>query len=300
MAARIGASIADPEFMQFHPTAIDIGRDPAPLATESLRGEGARLIDKTGAPFMTNYHPRGDLAPRDVVARALHQQIRDGKGAFLDARQAVGAHFPEAFPTVFAACMSAGIDPRVAPIPVAPATHYHMGGVQTDLWGATSAPHLSAVGECASTGAHGANRLASNSLLESVVFAARIAERLRDARLPAAAKDAHADMPAELSAQGLTRLRALMADHLGVVRDAADRAAACAGVRKLIAEHGLTNELLASAMIAEGAAWRQESRGAHYCPDHPQTAAKPKRTFLTIKDLALLSDAPSPAVSLSL
>jgi L-aspartate oxidase len=173
-----------------------------------------------------------------------------------------------------------------------------MGGIQTDLWGATTLPHLSAVGECASTGAHGANRLASNSLLESVVFAARIAERLREASVPAAARNASGDMPPELSAQGLMRLRALMADHLGVERDATDRAAACAGVRKLIAEHGLTNELLASAMIAEGAAWRLESRGAHYCPDHPALAPKPKRTFLTIKDLALLSDAPSPALSL--
>mgnify|MGYP000967018915 CR=1 FL=1 len=291
MAARAGAAIADPEFMQFHPTAIDIGRDPAPLATEALRGEGAKLIDANGEPFMARYHKLADLAPRDVVARAIHRQLREKKGAFLDGRAAIGAHFEHEFPTVFKACMGAGIDPRVAPIPVAPAAHYHMGGVVTDLWGLTSIARLSAVGECASTGAHGANRLASNSLLESVVFAHRIAERLRDAEAGLPANPAAQRCPPELSANGRTRLRALMGDHVGVERSAADRAAACAGVRTLIAEEGLTNELLAAAFIAEGAARRLESRGAHYCPDHPNLAPQAVRTFLTMRDLALLSTA---------
>ena len=131
MAARAGALIADPEFVQFHPTAIDIGRDPAPLATEALRGEGAHLVNGKGEAFVA------DLAPRDVVARAIHLEREAGRGAFLDAREAVGSKFPAHFPTVFAACMSAGLDPRLAPIPVAPAAHYHMGGVATDVWGRT-------------------------------------------------------------------------------------------------------------------------------------------------------------------
>src|SRR5690606_2958333 len=126
MAARGGALIADPEFVQFHPTAIDIGRDPAPLATEALRGEGAHVVNGKGEAFVD------DLAPRDVVARAIHLERQAGRGAFLDARQAVGEKFPAHFPTVFAACMSAGLDPRIAPIPIAPAAHYHMGGVATD------------------------------------------------------------------------------------------------------------------------------------------------------------------------
>src|SRR5262249_44594721 len=156
-----------PEFVQFHPTAIDIGVDPAPLATEALRGEGARLVDRDGDPFMARYHRAAELAPRDVVARAIEAERRAGHGAFLDARAAVGDLFPDEFPTVFAACMGAGVDPRVRPIPVAPAAHYHMGGVGTDLLGRTTLAGLFAAGECASNGVHGANRLASNSLLEA-------------------------------------------------------------------------------------------------------------------------------------
>ena len=166
LAALAGATIADAEFMQFHPTAVDVGRDPAPLATEALRGEGAILVDRDGRRFMGDVDPRLELAPRDVVARAVHAQIVAGRGAFLDATQAVGADFPEQFPAVFAACMAAGVDPRTMPIPVAPAAHYHMGGVSADAEGRTSLEGLYAVGECASTGVHGANRLASNSLLE--------------------------------------------------------------------------------------------------------------------------------------
>ena len=132
LAALAGALIGDPEFVQFHPTAIDIGRDPAPLATEALRGEGARLVNGNGEAFMAAYHADAELAPRDVVARAIHAELAAGRGAFLDARAAVGDHFPDAFPAVFAACLSGGVDPRVQPIPVAPACHYHMGGMVTD------------------------------------------------------------------------------------------------------------------------------------------------------------------------
>ena len=180
LAALAGAAIADAEFVQFHPTAMDLGLDPAPLATEALRGEGARLINADGTPFMARYHPAAELAPRDVVARAIAAELRAGRGAFLDAREAVGDEFPHEFPVVFAAAMAAGLDPRRQPIPVAPAVHYHMGGVATDLDGRTTLPGLFAAGECASTGAHGANRLASNSLLEAAVFGTRAGRAAAD------------------------------------------------------------------------------------------------------------------------
>jgi len=287
MAARLGALVADPEFVQFHPTAIDIGRDPAPLATEALRGEGAKLVDASGAPFMQRYHEAGDLAPRDVVARAIHQERRRNGHAFLDARTAIGAHFPEAFPTVFEACRSAGVDPREALIPVAPAAHYHMGGLVTDLWGKTTLEGLSAIGECASTGAHGANRLASNSLLEAVVFAARCAERLLGETIAAPTSLEPVEGPPRLPGPALQALRGLMDRHLGVERRAEDRAAAVAGVRAMLAEHGPANELIAAALIAHGAANRLESRGGHYCPDHPAPDPQARRTFLTLAELGL-------------
>ena len=173
MAALAGARIDGAEFVQFHPTAIAIAADPAPLATEALRGDGATLIGSNGRPFMRRYDPAGDLAPRDVVARAIAAELRAGRGAFLDARAAVGEAFPEHFPAVFALCMAAGIDPRRQPIPVVPAAHYHMGGVVTDAHGATTLPGLYAAGEVASTGVHGANRLASNSLVEAAVYGRR-------------------------------------------------------------------------------------------------------------------------------
>lgn len=288
MAAQAGALIADPEFVQFHPTALDVGLDPAPLATEALRGEGALLVDAAGAPFMARFHPGAELAPRDVVARAIHRIQADGGKAFLDARAAVGDAFPAHFPTVFRACQAAGIDPRTQPIPVAPAAHYHMGGAVSDLWARTSLEGLSAIGECASTGAHGANRLASNSLLEALVFAARCAERLRDEAAPAAAGPLRPSRPpASLPAPALQELRALMDRHVNVERTAQDRAIARAGVRALIARHGAGLALTAAALVTEGAARRLESRGAHFCPDHPGADAQPKRTFLSLAELDL-------------
>src|SRR5260370_11786791 len=176
IAARAGAIIADPEFVQFHPTAIMVGDDPATIATEGLRGEGGTLINHKGERFMQAQHRLAELAPRDVVARGVFAEIAAGHGAFLDAREALGGRFAEKFPTVYASCMAAGIDPARAPIPVAPAAHYHMGGIAVDAHGRTSLRGLWAGGEVSSTGAHGANRLASNSLLEAVVYAARIAE----------------------------------------------------------------------------------------------------------------------------
>jgi L-aspartate oxidase len=276
MAANAGALIADPEFVQFHPTAIDVGRDPAPLASEALRGEGAHIVNGKGEAFVA------DLAARDVVARAIHLERAAGRGAFLDARKAIGARFPEAFPTVFAACMATGLDPRTTLIPIAPAAHYHMGGVVTDVWGRASVDHLSAVGECASTGAHGANRLASNSLLEAVVFAHRVADRLRgsDAGERVAALPAIA--PPALQQGARQEVRALMQSHAGVVRDAAGLERTLERIDQLSEEGGAALPLVAARFVVSAALARAESRGAHFRSDYPD-AREPIRTFLTAR-----------------
>src|SRR6266702_3713189 len=222
IAARAGAVIADPEFVQFHPTAIMVGRDPAPLATEALRGEGATLINRDGQRFMPARHPLAELAPRDIVARGVFAEIEAGRGAFLDATQALGGRFGARFPTVYESCMSAGIDPARQPIPVAPAAHYHMGGIAVDKRGRTSIDGLWAGGEVSSTGAHGANRLASNSLLEAVVYAARIADDISGGTIAAPARSL--DTPINrrncaMPALTETRLRAMMTSHVGVIRN---------------------------------------------------------------------------------
>ena len=306
MAARAGAVIADPEFVQFHPTAIDIGRDPAPLATEALRGEGAILIDRSGRRFMADYHPDLELAPRDIVARAIHAERAAGRGAFLDARNAVGAAFPTKFPTVWETCVSAGIDPTRDVIPVAPAQHYHMGGVLTDANGRTSIDGLWACGEVASTGVHGANRLASNSLLEAVVFAARIAGaisatataarggagRLDALGAAALGPDADDDRAIEI-------LRDTMADKVGVVRTGAGLAAAIETLDALMAGRcsiGRINTLIAARFVAAAALARTESRGGHWRADFPEAdPAQARRTRLTLDQMrAIAPAAPRP------
>ncbi len=292
VAARAGAVICDPEFVQFHPTALDIGEDPAPLATEALRGEGATLVDKTGRSFMRDYHKGGDLAPRDVVARAVESERAAGRGAFLDARRAIGVKFPEAFPTVFTFCMKRGIDPQTDVMPVAPAAHYHMGGVMTDLDGRCSLEGLWAAGEVASTGVHGANRLASNSLLEAVVFGGRIAETLRDAALPAP-KAAHppADRmdlkPAPAPQAAMKTLRAAMSAGAALVRSEESLSAALDVIAALAVapdlNSGLKNALGAAELIVQGALARQESRGAHFRTDYPETDEEAEHTEIAVE-----------------
>ncbi len=277
LAALAGATIADPEFVQFHPTAIDIGRDPAPLATEALRGEGAILRNADARAFMADYHPAMELAPRDVVARAIHAEREAGRCAFLDATQAVGGHFPKEFPAVFEACISGGIDPRRAMIPVVPAVHYHMGGVATDLDGRASLPGLYAAGECASTGVQGANRLASNSLLEAAVFGARAGQA-------AAAEGAHGGEPVSLTPlpdlpdAALQTLRKAMSRDAGVIRDAAGLTRLLEQIRAL---EPTAPTVVAARLIVEAALARQESRGGHYRADFPATG-QAARTFVTL------------------
>ncbi|PTW62203.1 L-aspartate oxidase [Breoghania corrubedonensis] len=303
MAARAGAVIADAEFVQFHPTAIDIGRDPAPLATEALRGEGSRLINRAGERFMEAAHPLKELAPRDIVARAIHREVAAGRGAFLDTREAVGTAFPERYPTVNGSCREAGIDPVREPIPVRPAAHYHMGGVWTDERGRTSLDGLWAAGEVSSTGAHGANRLASNSLLEAVVFAARIAEDVARV-VPAGAAPQWRALPAidgqadasDTDAATIARLRRTMAEKVGVVRDGAGLRAALSEIAALSAEcDGIdcANMIVTARLIAAAAYARLESRGAHCRSDFPhEDTTLARRSRMTLADAdAILRDA---------
>jgi L-aspartate oxidase len=277
MAARAGAIIADAEFVQFHPTAIAINRDPAPLATEALRGEGAILINRFGERFMRSRHAAGELAPRDVVARGVFEELRAGRGAFLDARAAIGAAFAERFPTVHASCKAAGIDPSREPIPIAPAAHYHMGGVRVDATGRSSLAGLWAAGEVASTGAHGANRLASNSLLESVVYAARVAADIAgsSSRRPPRPPPDEAEPDARLVPSSRERdLRTLMSAHVGVVRSRDGLARALhqiAAIERQARCPAMRNMAVAALIVAAAAYRRQESRGAHFRADYPQT-----------------------------
>jgi L-aspartate oxidase len=284
LAALAGAVIADPEFVQFHPTAIDIGRDPAPLATEALRGEGAVLVNAKGERFMLRLHPNGELAPRDVVARAIHAEREADRGAFLDAREAVGRHFPDEFPAVFAACLSGGVDPRVQPIPVAPACHYHMGGIATDEHGRTSLAGLFAAGECAATGVHGANRLASNSLLEAAVFGAR-AGRAAAAETDLGTSSLPGTASPTLPDPALQSLRQAMSRDAGVVRDAAGLTRLLRAIEALEREHGQAPELIAARLVATCALARTESRGGHFRTDATEPDPTPTRTFVRWSDL---------------
>jgi L-aspartate oxidase len=291
IAARVGAVIADAEFVQFHPTAIDIGRDPAPLATEALRGEGALLINVRGERFLRGVHEDAELAPRDVVARAVYREVISGRGAFLDCRS-LGPAFVDTFPAVFAACRSAGIDPRREPIPVAPAAHYHMGGVLTDAQGRSTVDGLWACGEVASTGAHGANRLASNSLLEAVVFGARVARDIKGALPPPPSRAigveaAHALAPIARNEEAEGVLRRTMAAEAGVIRDAQSLTKALTTIvsleREADSDPRLANMLTTAKLITAAALARKESRGAHFCSDYPAPdASLVKRSFLTL------------------
>ena len=223
LALRAGAVLRDLEFVQFHPTVLWLGPDSLgqqPLISEAVRGEGAVLVDDAGTPFMRGQHELADLAPRDVVAKAIMRRMRatGTEHVWLDGRRLGDATWELRFPTILATCRAHGIDPVTALVPVAPACHYASGGVATDLHGQTSVPGLFASGEVACSGVHGANRLASNSLLEGLVFSRRIAERLQ-AGLPPQQEPAADHRPVGLFPGSVrSRLQHVMTEHAGVLR----------------------------------------------------------------------------------
>ena len=274
MAARAGAELSDMEFVQFHPTALDVGRDPMPLVSEAVRGEGAILINDLGDRFMAG-HGRAELEPRDIVTRAVWAQITAGRRVFLDARASIGERFPSRFPAIAAACRASGIDPVAQPIPIRPAAHYHMGGIAVDGRGRASVPGLWACGEVAATGLHGANRLASNSLLEAAVCGAEVA---RD--VAAAPRDAGRPEPQPLppaaSAEGV---RSWVEQGAGVLRDREGLCEVIDRLAPLAAAGPAADPALVALFIARGALQREESRGGHTRTDFPQPAAQAQHTI---------------------
>jgi L-aspartate oxidase len=288
LAANAGAELTDLEFTQFHPTALRLPGAAPFLISEAVRGEGATLRNAAGEPFMTRYHPLRDLAPRDVVARAIVNEMRAANAdhVVLDCTGIRGVDLAARFPGIFATCRAVGIDIRTTPIPVAPAAHYLMGGIRTDTWGRTTVPGLYACGECACTGVHGANRLASNSLMETVVFGKRVVEHMEAGAGGAAAPAASAlPLPA---LHGVTpshaALQELMWGCAGIERDAeglrraidtvaswgADAHAPepTAAGRRAAAERASMTTL--ASIVLDAALRREESRGAHFRSDFPE------------------------------
>jgi L-aspartate oxidase len=292
IACRAGAAVADMEFVQFHPTALKVPGQPRFLLSEALRGEGARLVNEAGEAFMLRYDPAGDLAPRDRVARGIvREEQRTGGRVFLTLDRLEPRFVHERFPLIADACRRAGLDLATDRIPVGPAAHYLMGGVVTDVNGRTTIPGLFAAGEAACTGVHGANRLASNSLLEGLVFGARAGKAMREA--PHAPIDA-ATVAGLVSARTLTQsgrtggdqgagsgsggvgqaagadiaaIRATMWERVGLFRDAR-------GLGDALDRFGVPHDhepsvLTVGRLIARAALRRQESRGGHYRLDFP-------------------------------
>jgi L-aspartate oxidase len=303
LAARAGAVVSDLEFVQFHPTAIDIGEDPAPLATEALRGEGAYLLNSRGERFMLDYHEMGELAPRDVVSRGIFAQIQKGQKVYLDCRHIDTTHFP----ALISATKRGGLDPKRDLIPVQPAVHYHMGGIATDLNGRSSLSGLWAAGECAATGLHGANRLASNSLMEAVVMGARAAEDIvaQIKKIPTPVILSVHTRAAVASEPVVARdeLRQIMTDMVGVIRDDAGLKRAIADLKRLQdqmqdKDAKTADMALVARLIAVSALMRTESRGGHARSDFTQPQKRwQKRSFYTLKQLdALTGDILAPAV----
>lgn len=297
LAARAGAWLADLEFVQFHPTALDFGHDPAPLATEALRGEGAQLINGHGKRFMA-LHPEAELAARDVVARAVAQEIQEKRGAYLDARTALGVSFSQKFPYVYKICQENGINPEHDLMPITPAAHYHMGGVWTDEKGRTSVRGLWAIGEVASTGLHGANRLASNSLLEACVFAHYVAQDLKDLEKETSwpefsSKSFSFKLPPEALAPSdptlRLHIRQVMQEKMGPIRSEEGLMEAQAHLKDLETRTSnleLLDQLLVCRALVASAQVRKESRGAHFRIDYPAPHASfAQRSFLKREDL---------------
>lgn len=286
LAARAGAVLRDLEMMQFHPTALDVGLDPMPLVSEAVRGQGAVLVRADGSPLTD------PLAARDVVARAVGAELAAGGRVYLDTRDVPGRRVADKFPRLAAACAAAGLDPAVDLVPVRPAAHYHCGGVLVDRAGRSTVPGLWAVGEVASTGLHGANRLASNSLLEAVVCGGWVAADVASvAASPAAPATLLAPRPADGDgtappepARDLPEVRDLMSEHVGLVRTGTGVRTALD--RLLRVDPVLLDDArLVAALVAHSALARTESRGGHRRGDHPATSAAAHHTLVTLDDL---------------
>lgn len=315
LALRAGAEVSDLEFVQFHPTVLFLGADSEgqqPLVSEAVRGEGAHLVDASGTRFMLGQHELAELAPRDIVAKAITRQMHltGTEHMYLDARHFGAEMWERRFPTILAACRAHGIDPVTEPIPVAPAAHYASGGVRTDLRGRTTVPGLYACGETACTGVHGANRLASNSLLEGLVFAERIAADIVAAgpreRTPAPVAEGPEPVTVPLlAAESRTEIQRIMTRGAGVIRSADSLAVAAERLEALGSTAGgpgadtgedaakdavpgveaweATNLLLVSRVLVAAAREREETRGCHWREDRPDRDDTAWRRHLVVR-----------------
>ncbi|MFJ3786439.1 L-aspartate oxidase [Streptomyces sp. NPDC090093] len=309
LALRAGAEVSDLEFVQFHPTVLFLGagaEGQQPLVSEAVRGEGAHLVDADGVRFMLGQHELAELAPRDVVAKAITRRMQEHgtEHMYLDARHFGAEMWERRFPTILAACRAHGIDPVTEPIPVAPAAHYASGGVRTDLRGRTTVPGLYACGEVACTGVHGANRLASNSLLEGLVFAERIVEDVVAAAPCAAGAPVPHPAPVTLPLPGTdarTRIQRIMTNGAGVLRSEASLREAADALDALheeavaggtddskAAEPGVdswetTNLLCVARVLVAAARRREETRGCHWREDRPERDDAHWRRHLVVR-----------------
>ncbi|MEU9718073.1 L-aspartate oxidase [Streptomyces sp. NPDC047976] len=307
LALRAGAEVSDLEFVQFHPTVLFLGPDAEgqqPLVSEAVRGEGAYLVDADGVRFMVGQHELAELAPRDIVAKGIMRRMQEqgARHMYLDARHFGAQMWENRFPTILAACRAHGIDPVTEPIPVAPAAHYASGGVRTDLHGRTTVPGLYACGEVACTGVHGANRLASNSLLEGLVFAERIAEDI--AANPPVGSGPGIPVPATgplQPAEARYEVQRIMTEGAGVLRSAGSLAAAAEALETLyttalgelesrgktavpgVETWEATNLLCVARVLVAAAQRRAETRGCHWREDHPDRDDAEWRRHLVVR-----------------
>ncbi|MSQ17181.1 MAG: L-aspartate oxidase [Dehalococcoidia bacterium] len=300
-----GARVMDMEFYQFHPTALWLEGAPTFLLSEAMRGEGALLRDDTGRAFMVDYHPLADLAPRDIVSRAIADQVGQSASGrvYLDISHLPADMVKSRFPTIYRACLGYGVDITRQPIPVAPAAHYMMGGVKIDTWGRTNIQGLYACGEVACSGVHGANRLASNSLLDTLVFAQRLVasslgrapeqEELDNDRDMVVPLGSRPMVCASVPALGAEALRDLMWRNVGLSRHGSGLLQAARVLNIWLrtvpratdrAGHELRNMVLLGRLMAEAALLRQESRGAHFREDFPQTSTEWEKHIVLVKE----------------